>query len=69
MPRPLAFPAQDKVRVELSILSGELTNAEAARRAKVSRPRSETGSASSPSAASSRPHGQIILGRMFSRAK
>ncbi|MBA2768642.1 MAG: transposase [Sporichthyaceae bacterium] len=36
MPRPPAIPAQDKVRIVLSVLAGELTCAEAARRAKVS---------------------------------
>ena len=36
MSRPPAIPAQDKVRVVLSILAGELTVAEAARRSKVS---------------------------------
>ena len=36
MSRPPAVPAQDKVRVILSVLAGEVTVAEAARRAKVS---------------------------------
>jgi transposase len=36
MPRPSALPAQDKIRIVLSILAGEVTVAEAARRAKVS---------------------------------
>jgi transposase len=36
MPRPPAIAAQDKVRIVLSIVSGELTSSEAARRAKVS---------------------------------
>jgi len=36
MSRPPAMPVQDKVRIVLSILAGELTCAEAARRAKVS---------------------------------
>ncbi len=36
MARPPVFPAEEKVRVVLSILAGEITVAEAARRAKVS---------------------------------
>jgi transposase len=36
MARPLVFPAEEKVRIVLSILAGEITVAEAARRAKVS---------------------------------
>ncbi len=36
MARPPVFPAEEKVRIVLSILAGELTVAEAARRAKVS---------------------------------
>ncbi len=36
MARPLVFPAEEKVRIMLSILAGEMTVAEAARRAKVS---------------------------------
>ena len=36
MPHPPALPVEDKVRIVLSILAGELTVAEAARRAKVS---------------------------------
>lgn len=36
MPHPPAMPVDDKVRVVLAILAGELTVAEAARRAKVS---------------------------------
>src|SRR3954451_20719809 len=36
MARPRVFPAEDKVRIVLSILAGEITAAEAARRAKVS---------------------------------
>jgi transposase len=36
MSRPSAVPAADKVRIVLSILAGELTCAEAARRVKVS---------------------------------
>jgi transposase len=32
MSRPLVFPAEDKVRIVLSVLSGEMTIAEAARR-------------------------------------
>jgi hypothetical protein len=36
MPRPSALPAQDKIRIVLSILAGEVTVAEAALRAKVS---------------------------------
>jgi len=36
MSGPPAIPAQDKVRVILSVLAGEVTVAEAARRAKVS---------------------------------
>ena len=36
MARPPAFPAEEKVRIVLSILAGEVTVAEAARRAKVS---------------------------------
>lgn len=35
MPHPPALPVEDKVRIVLSILAGELTVAEAARRAKV----------------------------------
>jgi len=36
MARPPVFPAKEKVRVVLSILAGEMTVAEAARRSKVS---------------------------------
>jgi transposase len=36
MSRPPVFPAEDKVRIVLSILAGEVTVAEAARRNKVS---------------------------------
>lgn len=36
MPRPPAIPAADKARIVLSILAGELTSAEAVRRAKLS---------------------------------
>ena len=36
MARPPVFPAEEKVRIVLSILAGEITVAEAARRAKVS---------------------------------
>src|SRR3954452_22685610 len=36
MARPPAFPAEEKVRIVLSILVGEVSVAEAARRAKVS---------------------------------
>jgi transposase len=36
MVRPPVFPAEEKVRIVLSILAGEITVAEAARRAKVS---------------------------------
>src|SRR5450759_5175490 len=36
MSRPPVFPAEEKVRVVLSILAGEVSVAEAARRAKVS---------------------------------
>ncbi|HZH21436.1 MAG TPA: transposase [Geodermatophilus sp.] len=36
MARPPVFPAEEKVRIVLSILAGEVTVAEAARRAKVS---------------------------------
>jgi transposase len=36
MARPPVFPAEEKVRIVLSILAGETTVAEAARRAKVS---------------------------------
>jgi transposase len=36
MSRPPAVPAEEKTRIVLSILAGELTVAEAARRAKVS---------------------------------
>lgn len=36
MARPPALPAEEKVRIVLSILAGELSAAEAARRAKVS---------------------------------
>jgi len=36
MARPPAFPAEEKTRIVLSILAGEMTVAEAARRAKVS---------------------------------
>src|SRR3954452_5128267 len=35
MARPPVFPAEEKVRIVLSILAGEITVAEAARRAKV----------------------------------
>lgn len=36
MARPVALPPEEKVRIVLSILAGEVTVAEAARRAKVS---------------------------------
>jgi transposase-like protein len=36
MARPPVFPAEEKVRIVLSILAGEISVAEAARRAKVS---------------------------------
>jgi transposase len=36
MSRPPAFPADEKIRIVLSILAGETTVAEAARKAKVS---------------------------------
>lgn len=36
MPRPPVMPAEEKTRIVLSILVGEVTVAEAARRAKVS---------------------------------
>jgi transposase len=36
MSRPPVFPTEEKVRVVLSILAGEISVAEAARRAKVS---------------------------------
>ena len=36
MSRPPVFPAEDKTRIVLSILAGEMTVAEAARRNKVS---------------------------------
>jgi transposase len=36
MARPPVFPAEEKVRIVLSILAGEITVADAARRAKVS---------------------------------
>ncbi|WP_280501684.1 helix-turn-helix domain-containing protein [Nocardia farcinica] len=36
MARPPAVPAEEKVRIVLSVLAGEVTVAEAARRAKVS---------------------------------
>ena len=36
MPRPPAVPPEDKTRLVLSILAGEMTIAEAARKAKVS---------------------------------
>jgi transposase len=32
MSRPLVFPAEDKIRIVLSVLSGKMTIAEAARR-------------------------------------
>jgi transposase len=35
MSRPPVFPAEDKIRIVLSVLAGELTMAEAARRNKV----------------------------------
>ncbi len=35
MPRPSAVPAEEKVRIVLSVLAGEVTVAEAARRARV----------------------------------
>ena len=47
MARPPVFPAEEKVRIVLSILAGEITVAEAARRAKVPSSRSGTGNASS----------------------
>jgi transposase len=37
MAKPPVFPAEEKVRIVLSILAGEITVAEAARRAKVSK--------------------------------
>lgn len=36
MSRPPVFPAEDKIRIVLSVLAGEMTVAEAARRNKVS---------------------------------
>lgn len=36
MPRPPAVPPEEKVRLVLSVLAGEMTIAEAARRGKVS---------------------------------
>lgn len=36
MSRPPVFPAEDKIRIVLSVLSGEMTIAEVARRNKVS---------------------------------
>ncbi|HVB42578.1 MAG TPA: helix-turn-helix domain-containing protein [Streptosporangiaceae bacterium] len=36
MSRPPVFPVEDKVRIVLSVLAGEVTVAEAARQAKVS---------------------------------
>jgi transposase len=36
MSRPPVFPVEDKIRIVLSVLAGEVTVAEAARRAKVS---------------------------------
>ena len=36
MSRPPVFPVEDKVRIVLSVLAGEMTVAEAARKAKVS---------------------------------
>lgn len=36
MSRPPVFPAEDKIRIVLSVLAGEVTIAEAARRNKVS---------------------------------
>ena len=36
MSRPPVFPAEDKIRIVLSVLAGEMTIAEAARRNKVS---------------------------------
>ena len=36
MSRPPVFPAEQKIRIVLSILAGEMTIAEAARRGKVS---------------------------------
>jgi transposase len=47
MARPPVFPAEEKVRIVLSILAGEMTVAEAARRAKVSEQSVGTGSVSS----------------------
>ncbi|MCM2580148.1 hypothetical protein [Streptomyces meridianus] len=49
MPKPPVLPAEEKVRIVLSILAGEVTVAEVARRAKVSDPTPGTGSASSRS--------------------
>ena len=37
MARPPVFPAEEKIRIMLSILTGEITVSEAARRAKVSK--------------------------------
>jgi hypothetical protein len=42
------FPAEEKVRIVLSILAGEINVAEAARRAKVSEQSVGTGSAMTP---------------------
>ena len=39
MSRPPVFSAEDKIRIVLAVLVGELTIAEAARRNKVSTPR------------------------------
>ncbi|WP_260479347.1 hypothetical protein [Kibdelosporangium aridum] len=36
MSRPPVFPAEDKIRIVLSVLSGEMTIAEAARQNRVS---------------------------------
>ncbi|MGH3311007.1 MAG: hypothetical protein ACRDP3_10545 [Streptomyces sp.] len=38
MPKPPVLPAEEKVRIVLSILADEVTVAQAARRAKVSEP-------------------------------
>ena len=44
MPRPPVVPAEEKTRIVLSILAGEVTVAEAARRSKVSEQSVGTGS-------------------------
>ena len=65
MSRPPVFPAEDKIRIVLSVLAGEVTVAEAARRNKVSETSIgkwkqflEAGKAGLVAGGSTRPSGQ-----------